>query len=92
MSKPPKVKIKVLKLDELKSVAAHLRKIARFQLTGTILCSLAAMYYTEQGSQLLPKVFVAVALLTLVLGALSFRTRYKVLRLIALIKQSQRKP
>ncbi|OPH34858.1 hypothetical protein [Moraxella atlantae] len=92
MSKPPKVKIKVLKLDELKSVAARLRKIARFQLTGTILCSLAAMYYTEQGSQLLPKVFGAVAFLTLVLGALSFRTRYKVLRLIALIKQSQRKP
>lgn len=92
MTQPPKVKIKVLKLEELKLLARRLRKITRFHLTGTLLCLFTAAYFYAQGSSLLPKVFGVVAFLTLLIGTLSFRTRYKVLRLIALIKQNQRKP
>lgn len=83
--------VRIISLDELKRLATRLQKVTNFNFTGAILCMMAGIYYAEQGSQLLPKVFIGVMAFTLLMTILSYRANAKVSKMLEMVTRNKPK-
>lgn len=81
----------VVTLDELKRLSIRLNKVTNFNFTGAILCMLAGIYYAQMGSQLLPKVFIVMMAVTLMMTLLSYRAGNKVSKVLDIIGKKTKK-
>lgn len=86
-----KVKVRMVTMDELNRLTIRLRKITNFNFTGAILCMMAGIYFAQAGRELLPKIFVGLMALTLLMTILSYRASSKVSSVIEIVQRKKSK-
>lgn len=91
MKKTDNPRIRVVTVDELKRLSTRLQKVTNFNFTGAILCMMAGIYFAQAGSQLLPKVFIGLVVLTLLMTVLSYRASHKVTKVLEIIHRKKPK-
>lgn len=90
---PPKsggAKTRVITMDELTRLSTRLNQVTNFNFIGAILCMIAGIYYAQAGSTLLPKIFIGVMVVAVMLTLLSYRASTKVSKIITLVQRNQR--
>jgi hypothetical protein len=89
--KPSDAKTRVVTMDELNRLTMRLNKVTNFNFIGAILCMAAGIYYAQAGSELLPKIFIGVMAITMLLTILSYRASTKVSKIIKVVQQKKPK-
>ncbi len=78
-------KIKIISVDELKRFATRFGKISQFYFIGAVLMLSAGIHFAQQGSQLLPKIFLGILVFCVLMTLLSFRISYKAGKVVEMI-------
>lgn len=89
--KPSDAKTRVVTMDELNRLTTRLNKVTNFNFIGAILCMSAGIYYAQAGSELLPKIFIGVMAVAIMLTILSYRASTKVSKIIKVVEHKKTK-
>ncbi|MFW2177536.1 MULTISPECIES: hypothetical protein [unclassified Moraxella] len=86
-----RMKIKVITLDELANLTKRLHKVTNFYFMGAVMCMLAGVHYASLGSELLPKIFVGLVVMTLCMTILSYRANSRLNQVLELVNKNKGK-
>lgn len=78
-------KVRVISVEELKSFATRFSRISQFYFIGAVLMLSAGIHFAQEGSHLLPKIFLGFLAFCVLMTLLSFRISYKAGKVVNLI-------
>lgn len=78
-------KVRVISVDELKKFAIRFSRISQFYFIGAVLMLSAGIHFAQEGSYLLPKIFLGFLVFCILMTLLSFRISYKAGKVVGLI-------
>lgn len=87
---PKKAKIKVISLKDMQTMYTRLGKVSNFHYIGAILCLIVALYFVQQGNQVVPFVLGLVMLLNMIFALLAYKATTKIEKILDLIQGEKR--
>lgn len=88
---PKNAKIRIINLKEIQNMYTRLGKVSNFHYIGAILCLIVALYFVQQGNQVVPFVLGLFMLLNTVLALLAYKATTKIEKILAFVQHEKHK-
>lgn len=87
---PKNAKIKVISLKDMQTMHTRLGKVSNFHYIGAVLCLVVALYFVQQGNQVVPFVLGLAMLFNIIFALLAYKATTKIDKILELIQYQKR--
>lgn len=88
---PKNAKIRVISLKDMQTMHTRLGKVSNFHYIGAILCLIVALYFVQQGNQVVPFVLGLVMVFNMIFALLAYKATTRIEKFLDFVQHEKGK-
>ncbi|ELA09086.1 hypothetical protein MOMA_01725 [Moraxella macacae 0408225] len=86
-----KLKVRVVNMNQVQNMYKRLGRASNFYYIGAVLCLVVALYFVQQGKQILPGLFGLIMLFNVAMSLYSYRAIVRIERFMKIVRQQTKR-